>query len=141
VVAVGVEDNGEMEVPYDVDTVGWYRHGPLPGASGSAVLAAHVDLAGKGPGVFFDLTTLTPGDVMVVDFNDGSQAGFEVLARRTYDRSSLPLDTIFADEGPPFLTLVTCGGAFDRSTRHYESNVVVYAVPVPLPGEPVDKRA
>ena len=27
------------------------------------------------------------------------------------------------------LRLVTCGGEFDRSTRHYRSNVVVTAVP------------
>jgi hypothetical protein len=40
------------------------------------------------------------------------------LPRRVFDRS-----------GPPILTLVTCGGAFDRATRHYSDNVVIYAVP------------
>jgi len=141
VVAVGVEEDGSMEVPYDVDTVGWYRPGPSPGGAGSAVLAAHVDLAGRGPGVFFYLSELAPGDVLTVGFDDGTEANFEVMARRTYDRESLPVDFVFATDGPPFLTLVTCGGAFDPSTRRYQSNVVVYAVPAPAP-EPVgDRRA
>jgi len=35
--------------------------------------------------------------------------------------------------GSPVLTLITCGGSFSESTRHYDSNVVVYAVPVRLP--------
>jgi len=30
--------------------------------------------------------------------------------------------------------MITCGGAFDRRTRHYTDNVVVYATPEPAPG-------
>jgi hypothetical protein len=33
----------------------------------------------------------------------------------------------FARDGPAVLRLVTCGGEFDRSVHHYESNVVVTA--------------
>ncbi|HAS13191.1 MAG TPA: hypothetical protein DCS55_22175, partial [Acidimicrobiaceae bacterium] len=38
---VGVEPNGEMEIP-PAEEVGWYRFGAAPGESGSAVLAAHI---------------------------------------------------------------------------------------------------
>ena len=131
--AYGVYRSGQMDVPDNVTDVGWYRWGPSPGASGSAVLAAHVDLAGQGPGVFIDLDTLEPGDVVLVDFDDGSTEAFEVAARATYDKQELPLDVIFSREGPPVLTLITCGGGFDRSSRRYDSNIVVYAVPVDLP--------
>ena len=31
VAPVGVDGRGRMEVPFDVDTVGWYRFGPGPG--------------------------------------------------------------------------------------------------------------
>jgi hypothetical protein len=30
----------------------------------------------------------------------------------------------------PELRLITCGGAFDYATRHYLSNIVVYAAEV-----------
>ena len=120
---------GEMDVPDNATDVAWYRYGPKPGEPGSAVLAAHVDLASSGPGVFFDLRTLSEGDSVVVDYEDGSEARFRVVARVTYDKDELPLDVIFSREGPPVLTLITCGGGFNSNIARYDSNVVVYAVP------------
>lgn len=125
----GVEQNGDMEVPDNVTDVSWYKYGSVPGAPGSAVLAAHVDLAGQGPGVFFELGTLDPGKVIYVDFDDGSTVAYRTEARAVYDKEALPTEAIFSREGPPVLTLITCGGDFNRSIRRYDSNVVVYAVP------------
>lgn len=129
----GVDPNGEMEVPGNVTDVGWYKYGPAPGEPGSAVLAAHVDLAGRGPGVFFDLKILEPGDVIYVDFDDGSTETYRAEARTLYDKDDLPTEAIFSREGPEVLTLITCGGGFNRSIRSYDSNVVVYAVPLNAP--------
>ncbi|MDJ0664844.1 MAG: class F sortase [Acidimicrobiia bacterium] len=120
---------GEMDVPDNVTEVGWYRFGPKPGEAGSAVLAAHVDLASSGPGVFYDLQTLEEGDRMSVLYEDGSETQFRVVARVTYEKDELPLDVIFSREGPSVLTLITCGGAFNSNISRYDSNVVVYAVP------------
>lgn len=121
---------GQMDVPNNVREVGWYEHGPSPGESGSAVLAAHVDLKSQGPGVFFDLKRLEPGELIEVAFDDGSLERFEVKARATYEKDELPLDLIFSRVGSPVLTLVTCGGGFSPSQESYDSNVVVYATPV-----------
>jgi sortase (surface protein transpeptidase) len=94
------------------------------------VLAAHVDLAGSGPGVFFDLGSLEPDDSISVTHEDGSVSRYRVVARTVYDKDELPLEAVFARDGRPVLTLVTCGGGFSRSARRYDSNVVVSAVPV-----------
>ena len=126
----GVDSRGRMDVPDNVTDVGWYRFGPAPGESGSAVLAAHVDLAGPGRGLFFDLDQLAEGDRVEVVLSDGTELEFAVVAQTTYLKSELPLDLIFSREGSPVLTLVTCGGGFSRSSRTYDSNVVVYATPV-----------
>jgi LPXTG-site transpeptidase (sortase) family protein len=120
---------GDMDVPGNVTEVAWYRYGPRPGDAGSAVLAAHVDLANQGPGVFFELGTLEPGDRIHVEYEDGGMLTFRVTARAVYDKDELPLDVIFSREGPSVLTLITCGGGFNRQVRSYDSNVVVYAVP------------
>jgi sortase (surface protein transpeptidase) len=120
---------GQMDVPDNVVDVGWYQYGSSPGEPGSAVLAAHVDLAGQGPGVFFDLHRLEPGDLIGVQFDDGSAITFSVQAVATYLKPELPSEVIFSRTGPPVLTLVTCGGAFDSSISRYDSNVVVYASP------------
>lgn len=125
----GVADNGQMDVPDNVTEVGWYKFGPSPGEPGSAVLAAHVDLAGPGRGLFYDLGKLAVDDTVEVTFDDGETRSFRVVARSTYLKSELPLDVIFSREGDPVVTLVTCGGGFSRSTGSYDSNVVVFAVP------------
>lgn len=128
--AYGVDrSTGEMDVPNNVRDVAWYQYGPSPGQPGSAVLAAHVDLESQGAGVFFRLDELVPGDIVTVEYDDGSFRSFEVEARVTYEKTEIPLDVIFANEGPPVLTLITCGGGFNPSVRSYDSNVVVYAYP------------
>jgi hypothetical protein len=133
VIATGIDsDSGQMAVPGNVDEVAWYQFGPRPGERGSAVLAAHVDLAGQGPGVFFRLRDLAPGDIIEVEFSDGSAQVFRIEARAIYNKDELPLETIFARQGLPVLTLITCGGSFSESSRRYDSNVVAYAVPVQI---------
>jgi hypothetical protein len=128
VVPVGVQPGtDDIEIP-DIDHVGWYQLGPSPGQQGSAVLVGHVDGDGR-PGVFFDLGKLVPGDVVTVDFADGGRAEFRVVGRQQVAKAALPAD-LFARDGDPRLTLITCGGAFDSSTGHYVDNVVVVAVPV-----------
>lgn len=126
----GVAPSGQMDVPDNVTEAGWYKHGPSPGEPGSAVLAAHVDLRGPGRGLFYDLDELEVDDEVVVGYSDGESRRFRVVARSTYLKSELPLDVIFSREGDPVLTLITCGGGFSASEGSYDSNVVVYAVPV-----------
>lgn len=131
IVPTGVnQQTGQMAVPSNVRDVAWYEFGSRPGERGSAVLAAHVDLASQGPGVFFNLRTVDAGDIVEVSFSDGSASVFRVEARTVYQKDELPLDTIFAREGAPVLTLITCGGGFSESSGSYDSNVVVYAVPI-----------
>jgi sortase (surface protein transpeptidase) len=129
VAPVGVDATGQaMAIPAEVGQVGWFRFGPSPGASGSAILVGHVDSRVQGAGVFFRLSSLEPGAVVMVTFGDGSVRRFEVTGRRSYPKADLP-DEVFARDGAPTLALVTCGGPFDAATGHYRDNVVVYAVP------------
>jgi hypothetical protein len=129
VVAVGSDpQTGEMVIPRDPGVIGWYEHGPSPGEAGTAVLAGHVDYAGR-PGAFFELTRLEPGASVVVRQLDGTERRFAVVARREFVKSQLPVSELFTREGPPVVALVTCGGRFDEAAHSYEANVVVYAVP------------
>jgi sortase family protein len=127
---VGVAaDRPTLEIPRDVDVVGWYRFGPAPGERGSAVLVGHVDSHDQGPGAFFRLRSLAPGARVIVQLADGQAVRYRVLARRSYVKGGLP-GLLFARDGAPVLALVTCGGSFDQATRHYSDNVVVFAVPL-----------
>jgi sortase (surface protein transpeptidase) len=129
VVPVGVEPNGDMEVPGASD-VGWYRFGPTPGATGSAVLAAHVDYDGR-PGAFFALRQVRPGATIEVDLGAGGVRRFRAVRSERVAKTSLPTGDVFSRDGAPRLALITCGGAFDQSARSYADNVVVFAEPQP----------
>jgi hypothetical protein len=132
VVPTGVDATGAFAVPPSVSTVGWYRFGPGLGASaGSTVIAGHVDSATQGTGAFAQLRHLTEGDRVDVTGSDGRTQTFTVVGREEYPKSTIDLDRYFATTGAPRLTLITCGGPFNRSTGHYRDNVVVTAVPGP----------
>lgn len=128
VVSVGVEDDGEFEVP-PADQVGWYRHGPAPGQQGSAVLAAHIAAEGVD-GAFRDLDQLDAGDRFEVLDEAGGSQQYEVVGLGEFEKTRLPFEELFAKDGPPRLVLITCGGDFNPSLRSYESNVVAFALPV-----------
>jgi hypothetical protein len=129
VVPVGVDPSGTaMAIPPDGAVVAWYRDGPSPGEEGSAVLAGHVDYDGQR-GALFHLDAVQPGSEVIVDFEDGSSRLFVVVALSRFQKAQLPTVELFRQEGEPALALVTCGGSYDRRTRTYRENVVVFAVP------------
>jgi hypothetical protein len=92
------------------------------------VLAGHVDWNGTR-GAFFSLGTLPPGAEISITYDDDTTRRFLVQARRHYPKPELPVQEIFSVSGGPRLTLLTCGGSFDRATHHYRDNVVVVATP------------
>ena len=129
VVPVGLEDNGTMEIPGAVEA-GWFRFGPRPGSTrGSAVIAGHVDHR-KTPGVFLELRRLGIGQEVVVTDADTVAHRYLVTERFQVGKDSLPVQTLFQRDGDPVLTLITCGGRFDRAARSYDDNIVIRATPI-----------
>lgn len=132
IVPVGIDPDGLMTVPEDVDTIGWYRWGSAPSSdAGTIVLAGHVDDREQGRGAFFDLRAMAVGDEFTVSDADGATTTWRVTGRRTFEKTSLPVEDLFRRDGRRRMVLITCGGEFDRAARSYESNVVVEAEPAP----------
>ncbi len=124
---VGLAADGAMDVPRDGGHVAWYKLGPRPGEVGNAVLAGHVDWGGK-VAVFWLLGQLKPGDTVEVVGADDKKYEFVVQWQRSYDASNAPVQEVFGQAGVPEITLITCGGEFDRKTRQYLSRIVVRGV-------------
>lgn len=129
--AVGVEPDGQMTVPAEVDRIGWYRFGPAPGAVGSAVLAGHVDSRSQGLGAMAPLREATVGVEVLVTDAAGTTTRWRVVSREVIEKQVLPLDRLFDRDGPPRLTLITCGGPFLPEFGSYRDNVVVVAEAAP----------
>ncbi len=125
-VRLGLTATGTLQVPPTAAVAGWYTGSPRPGAIGAAVIAGHIDSA-SGPGVFFRLRLLRPGDLIYVRRADGSLAVFEVTAVRSYLKTRFPTRAVYGAVPNSQLRLITCGGTFDQATGHYLSNVIVFA--------------
>jgi LPXTG-site transpeptidase (sortase) family protein len=130
VLPVGLDKAKAVAIPEDIMKVGWYELGVPPGASqGSAVLVAHRDGRVQGHGVFYNLGQLGLGDKVFVTTSAGEKLAYSVVSRELISKKRLPLKELFAIDGPPRLTLISCGGYYDRNNGGYQDNVVVTAVP------------
>lgn len=128
---LGLNLDGTVQVPTDIQQPGWYRLGPSPGQDGSAVILGHVD-SYQGPAVFFKLRSLVAGDLVDVSLADGVTAQFKVTSVAQYRKTGFPDQLVYGGHGQSALQLVTCGGTFDAQTGHYLSNIVVYTSLVTL---------
>jgi sortase (surface protein transpeptidase) len=127
IVDLRLDRHGKLEAPTDFDRAGWYADGPTPGEFGPAVIGAHVD-SKSGPAVFFRLGSLRKGAVVNVGRKDGSTVRFVVDRVARYSKKDFPTATVYGDtKGRAELRLITCGGAFDRTSGHYVDNIVAYA--------------
>ena len=129
VVEVGLDDNRAVEIPDDVQEVGWYGKGPRPGEDGNAFMTSHIDSRTQGRGVLFDLRRSEPGDPVIVTHADGTTSEWEVVARERIEKGSYPMEQVFRFDGPPGLVIDTCGGSFNQATGSYEQIDIIYAVP------------
>lgn len=129
-IRLGLTAAGTLQVPASTSVAGWYDRSPRPGATGSAIIAGHIDSV-AGPAVFFRLGSLRPGDRAYVRRADGTLAVFGVTAVRTYLKARFPTAAVYGPAPSPQLRLITCGGTFDPALGSYLSNVVVYATEVP----------
>lgn len=123
---VGILENGQMGVPEDTNSVGWFEPGTKPGGRGSSVLAGHVD-SKTGPAIFFNLKNLKQGDEIIVTDKNGAALTFVVKKQKSYQRNSAPINEIFQTSSGQNLNLITCSGVFDREEGTHEERLVVFA--------------
>jgi Sortase domain len=73
----------------------------------------------QGPGAFFRLGALRPGDRIYVTRADGTLAIFRVEAVDEYSKDSFPTEQVYGPVSYAGLRVITCGGSFDFQTHHY----------------------
>lgn len=122
--------SGELALPADPGTVGWWQSGALAGdAFGTVVVAGHIDSRDRGVGFFIRLLRVQPGDTVVLS-NGVLRQGYRVVSTKNVPKASLATGTdTFAQNVPARLVLLTCTGPFDPVT-HYPDNLVVTAEPI-----------
>lgn len=125
---LGLDPGGALEVPAGprYNEAAWYKHSPVPGSLGPAIISGHVDSVRDGPSIFFRLGELRPGDKIMVARADGVVADFRVDGVGLYPKDQFPTQLVYGNTDHAALRLLTCGGPFDDATGHYVDNVVVF---------------
>jgi LPXTG-site transpeptidase (sortase) family protein len=134
VVTTDANGAAKMENPEGPTDVAWYDFsaftglGGRPGVGGNTVISGHVDYHDYGPAVFWDLRNLEAGSEITVHLRDGSEYKYTVQWNRTVEPSSTAWNEIVASTSQESLTMITCAGTFDSSTRSYDQRRVVWAI-------------
>ena len=128
-IRLGLTRQGTLQVPSSPSVAGWYTGSPRPGEIGSSIIAGHID-SYLGPGIFYRLRELDPGNRIYVRQADGRLAIFKVTGVHQYPKAHFPTAAVFGPAPDAELRLITCGGMFNYATHNYLSNVVVYSTEV-----------
>lgn len=120
---VGVESkNGNWDISWLRDQVGWLSGTAYPTWKGNSVLTAHVTNADGKPGVFSKLKYLGIGEYIFV-YNSGYRYTYKVLSNTFVQQDD---SRVMQHEEKPYLTLITCD-TYDEKTGTYLRYVMVRA--------------
>ena len=122
---LGLRADGTMEVPPGGFPAGWFTGAPTPGELGPAIIAGHIDW--NGPGVFYHLADLKPGDQITITRKDGRKPVFRVTRVSQFSKDQFPTTLVYGNLDHAALRLITCGGSFNTASGHYEDNIVAFA--------------
>jgi len=128
-ISLGITQHGTLKVPGSPTVAGWYTGSPRPGEIGSSIIAGHID-SHLGPGIFYRLRELRPGNRIYVRQADGRLAVFRVTGVHQYPKTHFPTAAVYGPAPDAELHLITCGGTLDYATRKYLSNVVVFSTEI-----------
>ena len=132
---LGLNSDGTVQVPTDIQQPGWYRLGPSPGQIGSAVILGHVD-SYQGPAVFFELRSLVAGDGVDVSLADGVTAQFKVTSVATYLKTNFPDQEVYTSHGYS----ASAAGHLRGDLRHEHGPLPLQHCRLHIPGRPHSTR-
>lgn len=122
--------DGIMLDPSGPYVVSWYEETGKLGEIDNVVMSGHIDYWEVGPAVFYTVAQLGEDALIQVAGDDGSTFTYAVEWVQEYDVAGLTDEAIGEIVGKTdyrALTLITCGGQFDRESGQYLSRTVVRA--------------
>lgn len=126
----GVAEDGQMEIPPDAATAGWYRYSATPAdGDGTTVIAAHNASPETLDGPLNSLKEARIGDEVQLRTETGAAVTYHVSEVENLGKDGLDLSPYFTRAGGHELVLITCGGRWLPEQGTYSDNVVVTAQP------------
>lgn len=131
VLAMGINEKGELDTPNNIFDVGWYESSGRPGYGSTMMIDGH----NGGPhvnGVFKQLPSLKNGDVIEIERGDGKLFKYEVVENNTISLDEADHYMLTAAKSPisgrESLTLISCTGEWSQQRGTYLSRQFTRAV-------------
>jgi LPXTG-site transpeptidase (sortase) family protein len=126
---IGLNSNGQLDVPKNIYDAAWYKESALPGSAGGAsVIDGHV----SGPtqkGVFYNLSDLAEGDSIVIEKGSGEEVNYKVKKVEIQQVNEVDMANMLVPitPGSHGLNLISCTGKYNSEKKDFEQRVLVFA--------------
>jgi LPXTG-site transpeptidase (sortase) family protein len=119
IITMGLDADGNPQVPERPDQVAWYNWAAAPGQRSNAVLAGHVDWQTQSrqpiPGVFYHLRELDLGDKITITLEDGTKLDYRVTGNVATAYEDPNISKAMSHTSKEVVTLITCGGTWVKT--------------------------
>ena len=126
--SVGTLHNGALQTPYNVYDTDWYNGSSLPGQPGAMLIDGHVS-SWTTQGVFYNIRSLAPGDIIQIVRGDNTIFNYKVVKQQIYSSNNVDMTAAVTPIVPsqPGLNLISCTGDVISGTNLFNARVVVFA--------------
>lgn len=127
IMRLGLTSNGQIGVPDNIYDTGWYDGSAKPGQSGAMFIYGHVS-SWTANGVFYNLKTLVPGNLVTIVRGDNTTYRYQVVSTKIYQYNNVDMSQVLApiDSNEPGLNLMTCAGQVIKGTSEFNERLVVF---------------
>lgn len=124
---VTIDGSGNMGVPQNFASVGWYALGAKLGWRGNAVITGHYDDIHGQPAAFYHLRHIPLGADILLSDDMGRKLVYRVYASESRPVGSWVLEEIFGPSEERRLNLITCSGWWNPRIRNYSHRHIVFS--------------
>jgi LPXTG-site transpeptidase (sortase) family protein len=121
IITMGLDGEGNPQVPDRPDQVAWYNFAAAPGQKSNAVLSGHVDWQTQSrqpiPGVFYRLREVDLGDTITITLEDGTKLDYRVTGNVATAYEDPNISKAMSHTSKEVVTLITCGGTWIKTGR------------------------
>jgi len=124
----GVSSSNQLQVPWNIYDVGWYKASAQPGQTGAMLVDGHSGINGLH-GVFYKLGSVANNSPIIITRGDGTKYTYTVVKVQTVNVAKVDMQSmVVAANAGKGLNLITCAGDQIPGTDELNQRVQVYAV-------------
>lgn len=132
VFSVGIDANNMLESPANIDDTAWYKNSATPGSGGVVLIDGHNGGMSRN-GVFAELRTMKPGDLIEIERGDGKVLTYEVRENESWaledvNKTGMQRMMQSVEPGKEALNIITCDGKWIPRFEQFDRRILLRAV-------------